>query len=116
MTRRISTSVAHLHAKPVPVPRATGLHSPHRRAGIHLTPADYARIHRESHVDRAGVETPICNASSRGRYDGADLRPTAGVPSGRMAAFHLPSRVGDRLRFPDGRVTDLQGNPLTHHP
>lgn len=41
-------------------------------------------------------------------------RPTEFEPSSRagaMNAFELPSRFGDRLRWPDGRITDLDGNP-----
>ena len=51
---------------------------------------------------------PISNASSRAIYDGAELR--AHVRPGSQVAFSLPSRVGNRLHFPDGRVTDLHGN------
>lgn len=36
------------------------------------------------------------------------LRPRA------MDAFECPSRVGDTLRYRDGRVTDLAGNPITN--
>jgi hypothetical protein len=42
-----------------------------------------------------------------GTYDGAELRPDPGIPASRMEAYRLPSRNGDRLEWPDGRVTDL---------
>ncbi len=32
---------------------------------------------------------------------------------GAQHAQTLPSRIGNRLRYPDGRVTDLAGNPIT---
>jgi hypothetical protein len=31
---------------------------------------------------------------------------------GAMVAFTLPSRIGDRLHYRDGRVTDMTGAPL----
>ena len=47
----------------------------------------------------------------RWNYDGAELKPYAGRP-GATDTQCLPSRVNNRLRYPDGRVTDLAGNPL----
>jgi len=38
-----------------------------------------------------------------GIYDGGELRPFAGRP-GAMDAHSLPSRMGDRRYWPDGRV------------
>lgn len=45
--------------------------------------------------------------ASHGRYDGAELRPYEGRP-GAMDAFALPSRVGSRRVWRDGRV-EVQG-------
>ena len=42
-------------------------------------------------------------------YDGAELKPYAGRP-GTAQVHALPSRMGNRLRYPDGRITDLSGN------
>lgn len=39
-------------------------------------------------------------------YDGAELRPIVGRP-GATDALALPSRIGNRLHYRDGRVTDL---------
>lgn len=46
---------------------------------------------------------------------GRDYIPRELVPShrpGANTAASLPSRVGDRLYWPDGRTTDLSSNPL----
>lgn len=37
-------------------------------------------------------------------YTGAELKTNPGIPPERMAAYRLPSRVGGRLYYPDGRV------------
>lgn len=52
-------------------------------------------------VERAFGRRPY----GEGLYDGAELRRTPGVPPERFAAFDLPSRVNNRLHWPDGRVT-----------
>ena len=44
-------------------------------------------------------------------YTGAELKPYTGRPQA-MTALALPSRTGNQLRHPDGRVTDLSGNPI----
>jgi hypothetical protein len=41
---------------------------------------------------------------SRGHYQGTELQATPGIGPERFAAFALPSRVGDWLHYPDGRV------------
>jgi predicted transcriptional regulator len=44
-----------------------------------------------------------------------DYQPTEYAPSARrgaMAAFSLPTRIGNSLHYRDGRVTDLDGNPI----
>ena len=47
-----------------------------------------------------------------GAYMGEELRPFEGRRSA-MQAHALPSRRGDALRWPDGRITDLHGNAYT---
>lgn len=41
---------------------------------------------------------------SRTHYQGTELQATPGIGPERFAAFALPSRVGDWLHYPDGRV------------
>lgn len=94
---RVATNAAHIHTRPVPVPRVPGLHAPQR----------------QSNVVRDPRLLPISNASSTKAYTGAELR--ANTRHGAMDAQRLPSRMGDRLHWRDGRVTDMQGNPLTNH-
>lgn len=53
------------------------------------------------------VGTPM-----RGRYDCPELQAQPGRAQGRQAAA-LPSRRGNRLYHPCGRVTDLAGLPIT---
>lgn len=47
-----------------------------------------------------------------GDYQGAELRPVQGIPAARMNAFALPSRMNDRLHYPDGRVLPFPTNNL----
>lgn len=53
----------------------------------------------------------ITNASTTRNYAGTELQPYAGRPD-TVQANCLPSRSGTRLRYPDGRVTDLAGNAV----
>lgn len=45
-----------------------------------------------------------------GDYQGAELRPVQGIPAARMNAFALPSRMNDRLHYPDGSVLPFPGD------
>ena len=40
-------------------------------------------------------------------YKCPELKDTPGIPASRMRAFALPSRVGNRLHYPDGTVKEL---------
>lgn len=69
------------------------------RPDRHLLPAIIQERHQlyqqrlENTRKREILATPtrICNSSSSGTYDGAELRPYEGRP-GAMVAFGLPSR------------------------
>ena len=39
-----------------------------------------------------------------GTYRGTELQRSPGLPVGRYRALELPSRMGDSLHYPDGRV------------
>lgn len=67
-----------------------------------LTPAE---------IIAPGVGDPrlLTRSPVRSVASAADLAPPALRPNSE-ASLTLPSRVGDTLRYRDGRVTDLQGN------
>lgn len=46
-------------------------------------------------------------ASVSGDYQGHELQRNPGIPADRYEAYRLPSRMGDRLHYPDGRVVDM---------
>lgn len=50
-----------------------------------------------------GPDLPRSAVVHTGHYEGAELAPYTGRP-GAMAAHALPSRMGDRLHYRDGRV------------
>lgn len=50
------------------------------------------------------VMTPPRQLPFAGTYDGAELKPLPGLTADRFAAFALPSRIGNSLHYPDGRV------------
>lgn len=46
----------------------------------------------------------VTSTAMAATYDGAELRPVAGLTPDRLEAFRLPSRMGNQLHYPDGRV------------
>lgn len=113
------TTNAHAHRMPPKPLRAAGLqpiedsYRPYgpglslaaRQANVYsaAAPASTAAAHRPAY-------TPIRNSTMRGApYTCPELARHPRDP-GRAAT--LPSRVGNRLHHPDGRVTELAGNPL----
>lgn len=85
-------------------------HRSHRRCGAcmslilevqerrHITAADRRRAAR--------LPARISNSSSQAVYTGAELR--AHVRPGALDALALPSRMGRRLHYRDGRVEVLE--------
>ncbi len=72
-------------------------------------PANNVRYRLPAQI--AAVRT-ITTANDGGPYMGEELRPAPGIPAGRFAAYALPSRIGDRLHYPGGKVTRLCGGPV----
>ncbi|PKO63806.1 MAG: hypothetical protein CVU23_09545 [Betaproteobacteria bacterium HGW-Betaproteobacteria-17] len=50
-------------------------------------------------------------ARSANDYQGTELKQNPGIRNDRFAAFALPSRIGSKLHWPDGRVTSIDQNP-----
>ncbi len=71
-----------------------------KKPHLHRAPSDTAK---KAAPIKFGVPSRITNSSSNSLYDGAELRPFCSRP-GAMAAYSLPSRVGNRLFYHDGRV------------
>lgn len=75
------------------------------------SPALTRPVLRKTGAPRPIPRIPSMGRASSGRqYLANDLAPSN--RPGAMRAFELPSRMGDVLRYRDGRVTDLDGNPV----
>jgi hypothetical protein len=62
------------------------------------------------HMTEAQKPTSSTKASKNFKetvYDCPELKPNAGIPEERFDAYKLPSRFGNELRYPDGRVEYL---------
>ena len=52
------------------------------------------------------MKKPVFFQAKIWHYTGPELKPYIGRPDA-MTALALPSRTGDLLRYPDGRITNL---------
>lgn len=78
-----------------------------RNLPIRIEPISLAKI-IAPHV---GNPRLLTSSQSARAASAADLAPPPPRP-GSNTSHSVPSRHGDTLRYRDGRVTDLQGNPL----
>lgn len=67
------------------------------------------QLHKPIDFDRATPKR-ICAASTPVCFEPMFEPPAEDDP--RAAAFKKPSRMGNRLHYPGGRVTDMDGNVL----
>jgi hypothetical protein len=84
-----------------------GLVSMTKGAGGRYTVSTRRAAEPKERADVARARTCV-NALSVGTYNGADLRPLPGLHPSRLEAFSLPSRIGNRLHYPDGRVEVIE--------
>lgn len=84
-----------------------------REARYAITPRGRAKL-RGDPMRRTSTDAQRLEAARRAAsYLGEEVRQPSGRP-GSMDAYALPSRVGNRLHWPDGRITSLtDSNPTT---
>lgn len=70
-------------------------------------PTRYSLPEHHSVGARAGTRAVHNAARSTSHYAGTELQRNPGIGPERYAAFELPSRMGDRLHYPDGRVLPM---------
>jgi hypothetical protein len=82
------------------------------RPPTYTDPAD-RKLPHPAEIIAPGCGDPalLTRSPIRSIASAADLAPPAQRPGAQDALAH-PSRIGDRLHYRDGRVTDLQGNPI----
>lgn len=114
-TRPATTKPTHLQrGRPAPL-RSSGLHSivpantsVHGKVLISPVPsqAELAARRKSERLELASSTMPIRNSTTRegAPYTCHELQRNPGIPAARFAAFALPSRVGNRRFYPDGRV------------
>lgn len=82
------------------------------------TPTIPAAYHRPPSSARSGGRLVSLQVQAglrvlhRPVYTCPELQPTPGIDDSRFKAYRLPSRIGPRLYWPGGRVTDLDGNEV----
>ena len=94
--------------RPFTQPNLANAHTVPTARGVQpiLTPAERAARYTARQVNsRATV--PIISEDA---YRCPELRRNPGLEAGRFAAYALPSRTGDWLHYPDGRVLPVPGS------
>lgn len=114
----LRSGISLLNGKPAPMERTGALQDiqPERYPGLtpplskaQLFDLRMKQLHAGVQFDQAGPKR-ICAASTPVCFEPM-FEPLA-HDDPRAAAFHKPSRMGDRLHYRDGRVTDMAGNLL----
>ena len=105
----------HLHQVAPAKIRSGGLHAIDKAAKHYgKKPSPAAQQHANERLAIATSTAPWCNSTTPRNYRAPELSSPPPRPIGR--AHQLPSRVGARLFYPDGRVTTLDGHPVKAAP
>lgn len=86
--------------------------TPKRPPPLLLSQADMLHPHAAAGGNLASTLT---SGKPRRSASRADLAPQP-LRRGADIAVHAPSRVGDRLHYRDGSITDMQGHPIAQAP
>lgn len=82
---------------------------PRRTLGGHRSPSDLSEWERRAALLPTGQDPQALTRSmKRAAASPADLAPPPPRP-GADASLDLPSRIGNRLHYRDGRITDMAG-------
>ena len=100
----------HLHRPPRKPASTTGLQD------VHTTSPRYgAQRPQGTRYDHGQHDAPAPlpawlreRLHSSATYRCPELGRNPGIPAARFAAYTLPSRVGNRLHYPDGRVEEIK--------
>lgn len=118
LTGKTGIHPAHAHVHPRPMPRAPGLHAPAVPTRTLLQSVDpesgFGAVKKKHGAKARPADLPVATSTAQGQYLGAELR--ALTRPGADDALALPSRMGNRLHYRDGQVTDMQGNPNPNNP